>query len=257
MSWIVNLQRLDSASYDAALGIRASSLSRILTEPMRYHEPVEATAAMRLGSLVHRLYLEPALDLTGFVPIDLASDKSKAWDKHAEECKAAGLAPCLTSETERAKEIAKKLAGHEKAAELLAGEHEGGWTWVDLHTGLRMRGKIDARSPGIVADLKVVRDASPARMRWTIKDYGYLPQMACYHDVAWNLEPVGSQSPAAWIVAVESEPPYPISCIEIGDDRLDTARLRIMAALAAAAKYEREGWPTDYGVFHLDTMQGE
>lgn|GEM_PF-5827876 len=254
MSWIKDLRQLSETEYEGAPGFRASSLHRILVEPMRYHEKKEATAAMRLGTLVHRLVLEPGKVLEGFKAVDLASDRSKAWDKHAEDCKAAGLVPCLMGETEEARTIAKKIAGHAKASALLSGEHEGGWTWVDVHTGLRMRGKIDARSPGIVADLKVVRDASPGKMRRTIRDFGYLPQMACYHDVAWNLEPEGSPSPSAWIVAVESEPPYPISCIEIGDTKLDGARLQVMEALRAAAVYEAGEWPTDYGTFHLDMM---
>lgn len=104
-----------------------------------------------------------------------------------------------------------------QAMELLEGHREQliNWTWL----GRRCAGTPDVFNLEQVVELKSARTAHPERFMSAAKFYAYHAQLAWYRR---GLIESGFGTPAsAWIVAVESTPPYPVTVFRLTDNALE------------------------------------
>jgi len=262
--------------YRRAPGASVSSL-KYLDPPARFpnrkHEP--PTAAMRMGTLVHSLILEPDKPLPRIVlkpteyPADhpqvlsgkvkagtelkwSASHWCKAWAKAQED---AGNDVMTEKEWETLNACVEAVANDEMAAAILSeGFGEVSWfSTLELPSSrrtVRRKGRIDWASPGrrFLADVKKVSEDGGRREFWEANawDRRYYVQAAYYLD-GWNEQADAENQVEKFIfIVVESEPPYLVSKFEIrvGDELYEAGRSQYLQDLETLMECKATGvWP--------------
>ena len=204
-----------------ALPISFSGLKQFAKSPAHFvHYKTKewtTTAAMRRGTLVHRMLLQPE-EMQNMHVVEANTRSAKAF-KEAHE--AHGEWACLGKELREAEDIAAAVRRHETAMKLLtAAEHKE----QHLHwqcEGLDMHGFADAYGNGILLDLKVT-NPDPAKFQRVIIDQAYHMQLALYSMAIDN--PV-----KMYWVAVDPNPPHTVCVFEpsqkMAEDGVNMARL--------------------------------
>jgi PDDEXK-like domain of unknown function (DUF3799) len=173
------------------------------------------TSPMHLGSLVHNLLLESGNRVVKF---DGASRRGKAWSEFK-----ANQSPDLLIATEPeladAEAMAASVARTPHAVELLHGLKEAQMDWK---IGARScRGTCDAVN-GVMVELKTTADANPDRFPRSASRLGYYAQLPWYMD---GHEAAGlGKLIRAFIIAVESRPPWVVQTFELTPRALDLGR---------------------------------
>lgn len=107
--------------------------------------------------------------------------------------------------------MANAIRGHQDALMLLVGERQHTFQW-DI-AGRRCEGTPDCFTPRRVVDLKSTRCADPKRFKWDARKLGYHAQLSWYGN---GLAAAGLSKPTEhFIVAVESEAPFPVVVFEL------------------------------------------
>lgn len=207
--------------YQAIDAINISRLKTMRKTPLHFHAQKierEETPGMRIGRAFHCLTLEPEAFDRMFACFD-GYRRGRDWEdfKLLNEGKTILNAP----EQERAKGLARAIAGHKRAQELLVGVKESVITWTDRVTGLRCKGRPDCAGAYLV-DLKSCVDVQPRRFESTAATLGYHLQSAFYMDgLAENGIRV-AQEP--FIIAVESLPPHDVVVYRVPWHVIDSGR---------------------------------
>jgi hypothetical protein len=204
-----------NADYHADPAVSASHLHAIARSPYHYwsryldpkRSPVEPTAAMRLGSLVHCAVLEPD-ELSARYTI--APDRrTKAGKEQAERMAAAGIEAVTQSDMTLALSMAASVRVHPAAAALLAqGKAEQSFWWDDSATGLRCKCRPDWYYGTTVVDLKTTTDASPSGFARSIATFRYHMQASHYLTGLHGAE-------RFVFIAVEKTAPYAVAVYEL------------------------------------------
>jgi len=246
---------MEEAAYHARPEISKHDLDALDRAPALFlHQrsaPKDPTPAMRFGSLLHRVVLEPDRfeAETVLMPAGIdrrTKDGKAAWA--AFEAQAVGLEIVTQQELDQLHAIREAVFSHPSAAQLLApgGRVEASLFWLDSETGVRCRGRVDKVHPSqkILVDLKSTKDASAqafARSCWNLR---YDVQAAFYLDGWATVGPVLESPPQFCWIAVETEPPYLVACyvatpamIEAGRERYRRNLRRYAECLAA------DQWP--------------
>lgn len=130
------------------------------------------------------------------------------------------------------------------ASELLEGcETEKPVFWVDEHTGIECKCKMDAVKPGTLVDLKSCGDASNNAFLREALRYGYDVQSAHYLRGYRSLE-LTEPNATFWFIAVEKSPPYAVNVIRASDafiDRGTWALIDLMDKLKECR--DKDEWP--------------
>ena len=204
-----------------ALPISFSGLKQFAKSPAHFvHYKTKewtTTAAMRRGTLVHRMLLQPE-EMQNMHVVEANTRSAKAF-KEAHE--AHGEWACLGKELREAEDIAAAVRRHETAMKLLtAAEHKE----QHLHwqcEGLDMHGFADAYGNGILLDLKVT-NPDPAKFQRVIIDQAYHMQLALYSMA------IDYPVKMYW-VAVDPTPPHTVCVFEpsqkMAEDGVNMARL--------------------------------
>jgi hypothetical protein len=195
------------------------------------------TPAMAVGSAVHALVLEHG---DGIVRFD-GSRRGKEWEAfrtvHANET-------ILTAvEYEKAVQMAGAVTAHPRAAELLIGVKELAVEWK---LGERdCMGRLDSIRPdGAIVELKTAADASPRGFQRAAEKFGYFSQLAWYIDGQRAANPTGQSTDDAFVVAVESAPPYVVQTFAVTSHAIDLGRRTYRLWLEMLAVCEASGvWP--------------
>jgi hypothetical protein len=195
------------------------------------------TPAMAVGSAVHALCLEHGDGIVRFE----GSRRGKKWTAFQE---AHSRETILTaSEWEQAVQMAGAVTAHSRAAELLIGVHELAVEW---RLGERAcMGRIDSIRPdGAIVELKTAADASPRGFQRAAEKFGYFAQLAWYIDGQRSANPDGPSTDDAYIVAVESKPPYVVQTFQVSSHAIDVGRRTYRLWLEQLAVCEASGeWP--------------
>ncbi len=218
--------------------VRFSRLSAMAKSPAHYKAIMDLgrpdTAAMRLGRLVHVLVLGDPAAFSVWEGVR----RGKAWDEfaaaHPDQEIVSG------SEMEAAANIAEAIVADEAGRELLTGEREREIRWQ--FAGRDCAGRPDVFNKARVVDLKTTTDAHPERFARTALRLGYHAQLAWYQD---GLTAAGICAPEeAYIVAVETKPPYVVTRFKLTDRALDFGRRCYALWWEQLMVCERSGlWP--------------
>lgn len=199
--------------------LSASGAKSLLKAPAIFkHQqdhPFEPTAAMQLGTLVHKLVLERSRD--GYQIIEGGYGKSK----REAEARADGLIPVTKDVWDTAQAMADAVFLHPLASALLSdGAPEQTILWEQ--DGVPMKARLDWLGNGRVADLKTTASANPDDFRRSIATFGYHVQQAIYEAAFAALN---GSAPRFAFVAVESKAPYLVSVVELDEEAIDRGRV--------------------------------
>jgi len=220
---------ISNLDYHADPAISASHLKAINTSPLhywaRYLDPnrvaPEPSPAMKLGTLVHCLVLEPEELPHRYRRVPDGIDRrTKDGKQQWAELEATGLELIKAADWDAANAMADSVHRHPAAAQLLqraGGMAELSFWWDDSSTGLRCKCRPDWFTDQVV-DLKTTADASPAGFARSVANFGYHVQAAHYL--------AGTGVERFSFVAVEKQPPYAVAVYQ-----LDAAAMAIGDAL--------------------------
>jgi PDDEXK-like domain of unknown function (DUF3799) len=209
--------------------LSSSGAKKLLSCPARFahdrQQPPQPTAAMELGTAVHKLVLGTGSDL---VLIDAENYRTKAAQQSAAAARAAGKVPLLPHEAAHAGEIADAVLAHPLARSLFDPEHgrpEESLFWQDEKTGISRRARLDwLPYPGryqrrmIIPDLKTCVSASPAAIAKAVANFGYHIQAPWYLD---GVRALGlDDDPAFVFVFAETTPPFLVTVAQLHPDTM-------------------------------------
>jgi exodeoxyribonuclease VIII len=232
-------------AYEQIRAVNWSTLTNLDVSPLLYKHrltnPEPGKAVFAIGNAAHCLTLEPEKFDARYAVFD-GTRRGEKWDAWQEEHP--GVESLKPHELETARAVAKAVRSHRIAARILkGGRREEVVTWTDPETGLACKGRLDYLRPDFLIDLKTARDPGP---RFFLRDaikYGYVSQVAWYHDgaVAARLIPGGSNP---YIIAVEKEEPFDVAVYQLDDEALAFGRSkyrRLMRRLVECI--EADYWP--------------
>lgn len=262
-------KKLPFEEYAKMGGLRKSGLWPLVNgTPADYRykmdNPKPPTDAMKLGTAVHDLVLEPEeflkRNITGG-PINPKTSKPYGRDtkKFAEWEAATGKVAWPRKDWDKINAMAESVMRHDGAAHLLGVcETEVSALWKDPYSGRLLQARYDMWIAGIIGDLKTTRDVGRRAFRRQAEDMGYFMQIAMYWDGAQIL--TGETPKDPHFVIVETEPPYKTAVrkIDIEDTSLALGRVQYQYALDQLKKYEALGeWPAYPGVETMEMSKWE
>lgn len=220
--------------------VRFSHLKYMSRTPMHFRwaldNVVEETLAMRLGSGAHAaLFEQPIAVFTGKVR------NGAKWQEF--EAEHAGQCILNVREYDQANRIADAVREHDLAYTLIFATdavREQRVYWEQL--GLKRCGTPDVRTARYIVDLKTTKCADPARFARDGAFRSYHAQLADYTD---GVSLSGLGTPAeAYIVAVESSPPHPVTVLRLTDNAIDQGRRLCRVWMERLLTCERANhWP--------------
>lgn len=245
---------ISNADYHSGPGISKSGISAFLRSPAHYRtyktDPSanKRTDAKDGGTAFHTMILEPEL-YAEKVAIKPNVGKRKNVDKEfwaeweRENHAKAWVTQAAHDNVER---MADAVRAHSKAAVLCdptLTRREWSYYWTDKETRKLCKARPDAINDGygMCVDLKRARDARLSKFQRDVKEYQYHVQAAFYLD---GLRACGEPLTRFLFVAVEPEPPYAISCVELEPDMVEHGRLLYRRGLNRYAQCLNENdWP--------------
>lgn len=211
-----------NAEYHADPAISASHLHAVAASPYHYWKryldpnrpPIEPTAAMRLGTLVHCAVLEPdELALRYAIAPDRRTKEGKAA---AAEFEAAGIEPVPAADMATAIAMRDAVRSHPDAAALLKdGKAEQSFWWDDQLSGLRCKCRPDWMTGNTLVDLKTTTDASPRGFAKSVAHWRYHVQADHYL--------CGTPMSHFVFIVVEKTYPFAVGVYRLDSDAMDHA----------------------------------
>lgn len=257
---LTHVPGLSNRDYHRIKAVSPSQAKYIGRSALHYYDKFRApdrvktppSEAMRVGSALHLLVLEPELfDKQCQVAPDFnrRTNDGKAAAAEFEANAAANDIIVISADSmERVLRMGDALRNHPGAQAVLAetpGLTEQSYTWTDLETGLPCKVRPDWHSVDrkIVADIKTCADASREAMQRQCNNLSYHVQ------ASWNLTALGAEE--FYIIAVESERPFAPAVYPLSRAFIAAGTRRVDAGLALLKACQESGeWP-GYG----DTIQ--
>lgn len=239
--------------YAAIPAMNGSKIVHMRRSPMKYkHEvdnPTPPSAAMQMGSLVHRMILEP--DLVGEIAVWglLAEEKvrrGKVWDDFQKANE--GRTILTVNEYMDAKGQANSALQNVPIRRYATsdGPTEVSMFWRHPYTNRRYKARIDKLilDTHTIFDLKTTRDCHSHRFGAQSYTLGYHIKLALYsqgYEVLTGIEPL------VRIGAVESKGPHESAVYRLTHDVIMQGREELdmlVARITDCEKYDR--WPAEY-----------
>ena len=207
--------------YHSRPELSSTGARRLLDSPARYRywadhqEPTRAV--FDLGTAAHTkilgtgagtiIYPEQHLTPSGNVSTKAATVE---WEK---EQRNAGLIPISRFDAGRVDAMAEAVLADRGAREKLEAYTAREVTVVTEVEGVAVRARFDLYDGVSAADLKTVRDASPAGFNRAVGSYGYHIQGRWYDDA--HLAETGRRLDNFWFIVVESTRPHLVGVYDL------------------------------------------
>lgn len=258
------IRRLPAAEYHAML-VRSSSsmLKHMLVSPAHYLAATIArhveSPAMKFGSLIHLLVLEPwQLPFEYVVVAEIPRGREaralrEMYPRHAvitevELHDARALAQRI---------MERKVLGRPFQRFVEEGEPELTFLFDDPVVGLPCRTRVDLWHPDFIFDLKTTRHATSGEFQRAALDLHYDLQayMYCLADAV--VEQRSKARPFVFIAA-QSDEPHPVHALSAGDTFMENGRAKYQHAIGLLkACLETDYWPDTSadGVLEIEPWQ--
>lgn len=214
-----------------------------------------SSEAMDMGTAVHQLLLrDDRVEVGEFANYRTA--EAQTW---RDACRADGRVPMLTHQWERAQNVANAVRegvrNLPKPTPFTAGTPEATLTWQEDDVWLRARLDWLRDDLSYIDDLKCTsKTAAPLQWQKQIWNMGYDLQAALYRRAVLNV--YGTQPRFRWIV-VETVPPYACSVVELSDQDMFAAEVKVDAALEIWRECMESGrWPAYPNEVHVAHAPG-
>ena len=265
--------------YHSINALSNSSLSVLKRSPTEFYKRFitgemkgQETDAMRLGSAVHMLALEPERFDAQYVVLDgpinpqtgkpygRDTKKFEYWllDQAANDD---GRTVLIREEFANSMAIAKAFQAHPEIAAIMASraeklfESEYAMLWVeDDGSELDLKCKIDFVCPSerLIIDLKTTSDPSPYAWAWSAEDFGYHRQAAIYSDA---MEAKYGEPFRFLFGVVRSKEPYEAAVYELDAESINRGRSEYEALIEEYIDRKASNdWLSDWqrGVFPIN-----
>lgn len=230
------LSNIPATEYHSWDALSASGAKQLLRSPAHYlaakENEREPTPAMKFGTLVHAMVLEPETIDTDFVAMPKIDRRTSAGKQQAELFAATNAGKMIIDmdDFQRAQKTAEAVRSHHLYNDLLKGASvEQSFRW-DQH-GVPCKARMDAVHADLIVDLKTTQDASPDGFAKTMAGLKYYVQAAHYLDGFARV--TGTEARNFIFIAVETEAPYAVGVYELDYVALEAGRHKM--ALAAEA----------------------
>lgn len=238
---------MPAPDYHAIDALSASGAKHLLRSPAHYlaqkEKPMEPTAAMRLGTAVHTMILEPEKADIEIARAPKVDKRTKVGKETLElfERENAGKLILDADVYDKAAAIADAVAKHPVARELLKdGQAETSMLW-EAHDGIPCKARFDYYKGDGIIDIKTTQDASPDAFARSIAGFKYHMQAA--HYLQGYREVTGWDADHFTFIAVETEAPYAIGIYTLDEASLMSGRILMeKAALAYRTAQEPASW---------------
>lgn len=168
-----------------SLRLSYSSLKQLLETPRHFYnyfmQPKIQTEAMKLGTLVHCLVLEPKQFDKRYLVADKPDQRTKAgkaeWCEILAENSDKIVIP--TEIHQQAVLMAEAVFSHEEA-HFFKEVAEFEKPFIFEYRGLKIQGITDGLGDSIILDLKTTANAKPKKFKWSFLDFYYHVQAAIY-----------------------------------------------------------------------------
>lgn len=230
---------MPATDYHKIEALSASGAKLLLRSPAHYlaarNTPREPSAAMRLGTIVHGLILEPDTFRDQFAVMPKFDKRTTIGKKAAEEFEQNNVDKIVIDEYthERATAIATSVLKHPVVTQhLRGGNAEVTMLWDQY--GVPCKARYDYMTGSAIFDVKTCQDASPEGFSRQIANFQYHLQAA--HYAAGFREVVGWDLDRFVFIAVETEAPYATGVYTLDARSLQSGRLLMERAAEAYKK---------------------
>jgi hypothetical protein len=242
---------LSNHAYHAGPGLSKSGMDHLAKSPEHYRsylvEPREETEAMRVGSALHKLALEPdtfGAEFAAAPAVDRRTKEGKA-EYAAFEAASAGKTVLSAKEYALAQNMANSIRrrAFPSAAIKAAGEAEASFFWKDTSLGTLCKCRPDyLRNDGYIIDVKTTEDARPAHFERSAEKYRYYVQAAFY---AQGVEAVTGEKIRDFLfIVAEKSPPFAVACYYADDEMIRAGNEEVRRCLALYEECAGTGvWP--------------
>ena len=234
---------MTNAEYHAHPAVSKSDLDLLNRSPAHYRyckdNPKEQTEAMLVGSVAHKLILEPddfENEYSVMPTVDRRTKAGKAeYQRFADEL--GSRTPVSQGLFDEVSAMASAVKAHPAVKKLLCGgKAEESFFWDE--NGIECKCRPDYLKNKIAVDLKTTSDASPAAFEKSAYNYRY-------HVQAWwylhGLNKCGIEVTDFIFIAFEKNPPYAV-CIYAADDlMLELGEREAMKNLEAYRQSSKTG----------------
>lgn len=202
------------------------------------------TEAMKKGSVVHGLLLEPhKFDEEFFVyeACDLRTKEGK--EKKIRAChEARGRVMIDDEDFSDCQKIVEGVRSNSEAIKLLSeGVPELAIFWRCPFSGLLMKAKVDSFCDKYFLEFKTAKDVSPFKFSRDAFQMHYDLSLSHYQK---GIETVLSQTFGAYMIAVENEAPYRCEVFEVTSEFFETGHNKWLDAVSKLERGMSEGkWP--------------
>jgi len=205
--------------YEDMPGIRRSELWKINKTPRHFRyemdHPSEPSPSLLFGILAHKMILEPDTFDSEFIVapvVDKRTKEGKAiWSDFFDYCNDNNLEPITAEDYVRIKDMAIAIRAHKTASQLLNGEHEKIFSWVDQMTDELCKVKVDCltvyQGRKYIVDYKTTDSCEDGKFERACRKYGYKFQAGMYREGVFQntLEQYGFA-----FIAQEKTAPYTV-----------------------------------------------
>ena len=247
------------ADYDATKAINCSGMKELLKSPAHYKASLTAekseSKALKIGSFVHALALEPDTVLQRFALIPEGIDRRTKEGKVAYEAfltASAGKISIAGEDWDMGHFVADSFDRAQKSLGVTFTKTEFMFS-VD-YCGTTLKSAIDAvGDDGYLYDLKTTEDASPKGFLNSVRSYRYNLQ-AHFYRLAYEAA-FGERLKGFRFIAVEKNAPYEFAIYELGPELMTYAAMDFEEGLKAykscAALDEWPGYGSEIRVLDI------
>lgn len=256
---------MDSKEYFNLPGINSHALIEMMRSPLhcwaKYvcqgaHEHDEQSQAMRLGSLVHCLALDPETFNRDFIVADRINRRTKDGKAEWAAVVESGLIPVTGDDYVKASRISNSVTRHPIAGPLLTGGEAEKTIVVERDGLLPLKGRIDYLHPFGVVELKTAHDASKRAFSGAVGRYSYHLSASYYRMLAARHAGCEEAEIRHAFVVVETKYPFAVAVYTTPEALLEDGRKLWKEQLARFDECMRDNhWPS-YPADTLDTYTG-
>lgn len=224
--------------------VRIGDLKLMALTPAHYQARVpedeseqSETAAMEKGKFAHKHILQ-GVELA--VSPCRRDPRMKQYQGFLADAGSAGKLIVTKAQERHLRGMKAAVLAHPLAPALLVGDVEKTmlWSWMDRSC----RGTPDVMDSCRITELKTTRCAEPRWFQREADRRSYHTQLAWYEHGAMLTH--GGLFRKLWIVAVESTPPYAVTCHEMDEPRWEDAKKKIRLWFERLLQCEASGiWP--------------
>lgn len=269
---------MNSKDYFKLPGINSHALIEMMRSPLhcwaKYvdpdaHERDEQSQAMRLGSLVHCLALEPETFTRDFIVADGINRRTKDGKAEWAAVVESGLIPITGDDYAKASRISSSVTLHPIAGPLLSGGEAEKTIVVERDGLLPLKGRIDYLHPyaGVV-ELKTANDARKLAFSGAVHRYGYHLSASYYRMLVARHTGCEEAEIRHTFVVVETKYPFSVAVYTAHEALLEEGRKLWEEQLARFDEcMKADHWPgypadildtyTSGGVARFDVEVGE